>query len=603
MSYSGSADTAAVGGAAVAALVALPAIAAVGATILAVRGVMWCGRKLEENYQHACQAWTDLRERARTEQLGNVEQMGEYLAEQLYLTTGAFVADDQARLAAAATQKQQLEEAFAHTRRMLADARQQAQPQAHSGRSKLALQLRAEIQVARDVVAAGEIARAQAALKGTPQEIQQALQRLRAAWSNASTAGDEQRRLVQLARQALGAVDALLTAIDALRQQTQGSLHLATAARQSSIVALVREAEADLPIQPALAYEKASAAEQEARQLMEAISGQTVAVWNEQQREVSTLRGMLASLAQMMQEAGAVQLLAIDREGGLSERIRRTDERLAALVQSGALLTASQQTRLRGSVELLQREVFALIGSAQQHSLATTIAQTLGGLGFRSGDGGPPALKQQGDTVHVQVVRPPESAGQRDEKVIAFDIGPAGAVAYDFSGYVGDSCVSDARQVFAALREKGVFLLDEQASVQLRRVPGEQVTPEVLRDERFAPQPVRNKTQAELASTLLTVLQKMGYRTIEQRTVGGSIELEAFQGQLGYRVVLSPDGEARILKDAGRTDVSADASDPLAARALQITQQAEEADDTIAHGGRPRSATFRQGRQQIQGQG
>jgi adenosyl cobinamide kinase/adenosyl cobinamide phosphate guanylyltransferase len=578
-------------------------MAAAGATILVARGLIWCGQNLEENYQNACKVWTNLAESARAENMRDVREMGNYLAEQIdYLAAGTgFAADDETRFIAAEQQRQQLDEAFARTRQILANTQQLAQQRTDARRSLLSQRLHAEILAAQDLVPIQEIASARAALEGTQEEMQQALVRLQNAWNSVSTAGSGHQRLTRQARQTLSTVDSLLTAIDALRQNVQGSSHLTSAAQRASIVALVREAEALLDLQPSIALGKARAAEQAARQFMETISGETVAAWNDQQRELNTLRGMLASLTLMLQEARAVQLLDADREERLSERVRHTDERLDALAKGGSLLTASQLARLRAGVEVLKQEVFALVRTTQQHNLARTIAETLADLGFRSGDGTPPALKQQGDAVHIQVVRQSEMLEQQDEKIVSFDIEQDGTVSYDFSGYIGNSCLSDARRVFAALREKGVFLLDEKASAELQSLPGEQVTMETLQDEHFSPQPVQNKTQAELAETLLKVLQKMGYPTIQQRTVGGSIELEAFKGQLGYRVVLSPDGETRILKDAQGTDVSGDAGDPLAAQARQIVQQAVEAEEEVSQKERHRRATFRQKRRQALG--
>ncbi|MGH2481737.1 MAG: hypothetical protein ACRDHW_18960, partial [Ktedonobacteraceae bacterium] len=99
----------------------------------------------------------------------------------------------------------------------------------------------------------------------------------------------------------------------------------------------------------------------------------------------------------------------------------------------------------------------------------------------------------------------------------------------------------------------------------------------------------------------LRVLQKMGYPTIQQRTIGGSIELEAFKGQLGYRVVLAPDGEVRILKDAQSNDVSNDARDPLVVEAQQIIQQTQEIEEEAFEKKRHRPAASQRKKRQALG--
>jgi hypothetical protein len=106
------------------------------------------------------------------------------------------------------------------------------------------------------------------------------------------------------------------------------------------------------------------------------------------------------------------------------------------------------------------------------------------------------------------------------------------------------------------------------------------LTLSTLNQERFHPHLEQNKSQAELAETLKRVLTQM-YPQVHQSSVGGHIELEAFQGQLGYRVVLSPEGEVQVYKDVAHTDVSNDASDPIVAEAQRtLDQQVQEETQT-----------------------
>ncbi|HEU5382457.1 MAG TPA: hypothetical protein VFV38_44160 [Ktedonobacteraceae bacterium] len=585
---------------AIVAVAAVPIVAAAGITILIGRGLIWCGEKLEENYRNACQEWTGLADRVRAENMQNVQEMSSYLTDQMeYLATSAALTFSEiSKSGELEEQKRQLNEAFARAQQALASAQQLTQSRAETRQTLLSRRLQTEIAAAEGLLPAHEIERARVALQATPAEMQQALKRLQEAWERVSEAGNVRNHAIRQTQQTLQAVSARLSAIDALRQNAQSSSQLAFASQQSSIVALVREAETFLNVQPGMALEKARAAEQEARRLTEIISGETIAAWSNQQKELNRLRGMVASLTRMLEEARSIQLLDAGQLQSLTERVQQAQNRLEQADRPGASLTARQLARLQAGVNLVKQEVFALVGSTQQRNIAQTIATTLAELGFRSNNGSSPVLKQQGDSIHIQAITQPETAEQRDEKVISFDIGPNGTVSYDFSGYIGDSCLSDAQRVFSALRQKGIFLLDNKSSARLQQLPNASISAETLQDARFTLEPAQNKTQAELAEALLRVLQRMGYPTIQQRTVGGSIELEAFKGSKGYRVVLAPDGETHILKDAQGTDVSMNASDPLATEAQQIIQQAQEVEEEESETKRHRPTAFRQKKRQ-----
>jgi hypothetical protein len=163
---------------------------------------------------------------------------------------------------------------------------------------------------------------------------------------------------------------------------------------------------------------------------------------------------------------------------------------------------------------------------------------------------------------------------QRDEKVVAFDVSPDGKINYDFSGYVGDTCISEAKRIFDALREKGIFIVDDRAVDELLQTSTENITANLLQQERLHPHIVKNKSQAELADSLRRVLEKMEYPQVHQNSIGGAIELEAFKGPIGYRVILPPDGSAQVLKNASQKDVSNDLQDPVT-REAQLTGQQE----------------------------
>src|SRR5258708_6210822 len=152
--------------------------------------------------------------------------------------------------------------------------------------------------------------------------------------------------------------------------------------------------------------------------------------------------------------------------------------------------------------------------------------------------------------MRIVAVRSGNTPGfRRDDKVVSFDISHDGNLAYDFSGYIGDTCVSEAKEVFAALRAKGVFILDDEAMEALNRLPAERLTPETLGRAPYNPQPAQNKTQTELAERLKEVLARMKFANIQESVNGGCIDVEAFNGNIGYHVVLPPDGSVEVFKN------------------------------------------------------
>src|SRR5258707_869708 len=229
---SGMADVAGVGMGAAAGVVVLAGVAVVGTAILIGKGLVWCGQKLEENYQNACNEYTNLVDRARAENMQNVQEMGNYLANQLdclAASAALTVNGDGPRSGAPGeqqqqlAQKQQLNEAFARTQQILAGAQPLARNSADTRQTLISYRLQTEIAAAQGLLPAQEIARAQAALGKTPAEMQQALTRLQEAWSRVTETGSVRTRTVIQARQALEAVYAQLTALDTLRQNAPSS--------------------------------------------------------------------------------------------------------------------------------------------------------------------------------------------------------------------------------------------------------------------------------------------------------------------------------------------------------------------------------------------
>lgn len=577
MSTAGAGSVAAVvgvvGGAAL-----LAGAAVVGAGILIGKGVVWCGQKIDENYQNACKEFTNLAERARAENMQNITAMNGYMADQFDYLAFSSVTLDNPQPAVIDTKA--MDEAFARVQQALNDANTLVQNRDDTRRKLLVQRLYAEIEAGRGILPEQELKRAEAALHGSSSEMEQAIKHLQEGWSTVTEADSLRKREKRQAQRIIQAVRAQLSAVEAMLQNSKSASRLMLLNQHEAVLNQVRKAEDHLDIHSKAALAEAQVAEQGVRRLMEAISSEMIASMNSRRKEINMLRGMLKSLDTMLQETKTIQLLDAGRVAQLVDRVQKAQAGLDTLEKQAGPAQAQQLARMKARINLLKEDVFATVKTTQQRNFAETITTTLSELGYKASEGNKLTTKRHGDTLHIQaMIDKQPDAEQRDEKIISFDVGPDGAISYDFSGYAGDSCIEDAKRIFTSLRQKGLFILDDRGIERLSRLPAENVTSETLKEAQFEPGIKQNKTQAGLADSLKRVMEKMGYPHIQQRTIGGSIELEAFKGQIGYRVVLSPDGKARVLKDAARVDVSGDARDPVALEARRTIQQLEAAQE------------------------
>ncbi|HET8846895.1 MAG TPA: hypothetical protein VFN35_35860, partial [Ktedonobacteraceae bacterium] len=358
----------------------------------------------------------------------------------------------------------------------MADAQQLTRSQEETRQTLASYRLQAEIAAARGLLDARELAHAEVALRGSEADMQQALTRLQRAWNSITDKGSLEKRQRRQVQQILQAVRVQLVTIHSFVQKRSGSSSLSLAKQEAAIEAQVRECENTLDLNPTLALKQARQAEQAASHLIELISAEVVTDWGKARKEINTLRGMLHSLTSMLKDARQISLLDTGLIQNLETRVQKNLDALGTFETIGNANASAQLPRLKTRIELLKQDVFRVIGTKQQHNVAQTIATTLAEIGF-SASHRPPTLQHHGDTVRVQaVVNQSEEPEQRDEKLIAFEIGLDGAISYDFSGYAGDSCIPDARRVFEALRQKGLFILDDEGLAKLSLLPGANVT-------------------------------------------------------------------------------------------------------------------------------
>src|SRR5205085_2639517 len=104
-------------------------------------------------------------------------------------------------------------------------------------------------------------------------------------------------------------------------------------------------------------------------------------------------------------------------------------------------------------------------------------------------------------------------------------------------------------------RARGVYLLEPEVAEKLYADHPKGLTRQVLDRAQHYPHPIRNKIQTELADRLQQVLRRMQYDNVQVRSMGGCIELDAFNGSIGYHVILEPEGSVQVYKDAQHSDV------------------------------------------------
>ena len=279
-----------------------------------------------------------------------------------------------------------------------------------------------------------------------------------------------------------------------------------------------------------------------------------------------------------MQEATTAQIIASTQSHAFKQRITAIGEHITRAE------TETQGNDLKDlllKLEPFSQEIFRVVSEGQQQRIAGTVASTLAGLGFKANlrSGTAPEVETVGSSLRVRAKRRGDAAQGpqgRDEKLVVFYIEKEGGITYDFSGYMGDECVLEAERIFTALRARGLAVVDSSAMQRLGRQTSNDVIRRLLHDPQLAPRFDVNKRQEHLRAALLKVLREyMGFSQIREFGSGGSLVIDAYNGDIGYHVVLSQEGEAKIMKDG--IDVSKDTGDQLAAAARSVPLEQEVA--------------------------
>lgn len=560
------------GGAAV-----LAAGAIIGTGMLVAQGVMWCGKKMEENVERARNKWIAQQQAAYAESRANVQDMPLFIAgqaESIAAASANLTLNLPSAPSTAPAAQKQLEASLARLRTALDNVKQITQIKTETDRELLQYRLQSEIEALRGLLPQTEIAQAEMALQGTEVAMRQALTGLQDAWNRVSNTQAIKVHQERRARQILRSVSAQLLALDTLLRST-GKEQISYNKQRQEIETQVEEAQKVVDRDPERALPMAEEAQRAVRTLTHAISMDTTRAWDQTRQRVISIQGTLTTLAQMLQEATAIELLDKQRIQDLSRRIDKTQKESQNLIQSMVPASSDQLRQLDENAARLKAEVFRVVKSRQQRKIAEAVATTLGELGFQSNSGSQPVVQDNGDTVHIVATRSGNTPGfRRDDKVVSFDISREGNLTYDFSGYAGDACVSEAKEIFAAFRAKGIFILDSDAMEKLSRIPAENVSVETLNRVRYNPQIEQNKRQAALAEKLKEVFERMKFANIQESVIGGCIDIEAFNGGIGYHVILPPDGSAEVFKN--HVDISANKDDQIVSELSQV-EAAKEA--------------------------
>ena len=274
--------------------------------------------------------------------------------------------------------------------------------------------------------------------------------------------------------------------------------------------------------------------------LKQKVSSNLMEEFDEKHKLLLEAQGRLNALEKMIQEGITAKVITVMQSSSVTNEI-------ALLKKQIAESTLNQQDiqQYLAQIEPLRRRVFRLIGEGQQQGITGIITDTLEELGFTSGSEtkAPPMTEKVGASIRVEA--------RQNEKTVVFYVDRDGGISYDFSGYQGSTCVEEAQKIFTALRKKGIAIADAAAEQELNMYALDTISPDLLLDDKFAPQFEVNKLQTKISTLLVHVLQeKMNFSHIIQNTSGGSIIIDAVSEiGIGYHVILSRQGETTVIKN------------------------------------------------------
>ncbi len=387
--------------------------------------------------------------------------------------------------------------------------------------------------------------------------------------------------------------------------------------QRDAIRQLLSEASIQARSDLAAALHRVAEAGQSVGTLADAVSSELLETRLTVNSQINEQLGVLDALASML--AGVNRLDAPDRPIllRLAERVRELSEEIQQLTGEGLVRARQRLATSIQRISSLREEIFDVVEKFQQRFVAGTIAETVFELGFNLATGEQGPLQENGETLRVvatpvsQPMRRRKSQEdipvqtKRDDRIISFEISRDGDIAYDFIGYTGNACVEDAERIFAALRAKGLYILEPAAAQRMQeaQAQGRRISPQMLNRPEVQAQPTKNKMQAELVERLRAVLASMQYENVAQQVVGGCVEIDAFNGDMGYHAIVMPEGGLKLSKDDGiqEVNIALDSTDPLAIESRKVKGQKKEQSEQASTTPKPRRTTPHQAEREKQG--
>ncbi|HEY1388505.1 MAG TPA: hypothetical protein VGF38_08170 [Ktedonobacterales bacterium] len=562
------------GGAAVGvgALAIVPLVAiglVVGAGVLCYKGIMYCGNQLDKQYAERNSAIAAQKAAEMRAQLARVDTTQQY-----FRTEVRRMAAHAARLDLVAPPPEMVTEAAASTRTFISGQRPRAETLAEAQSSYLRDKLASEIRVGTGKLPDDLMARATNALTAPSSDIQIILDEIDAAWKRAAAERNDQqyeRPKLDLRLRELRAWFAGLR--DSIARQPEID-RTAYDTRLQRIGKQIDEAER-LPI--ATAMGKLAPIEDELDAVTDDIALDVRAARDRVVIAVSPIAAQIENLTAILKDVGneASGLLTAAQIAPLSDALDALKTRAEQIEATG---TMREIDDLATAVADQERKIIDPIKKTQQRQLASIIQATLAEQGFAQD---PMAKPRPGDTLAVVGARQQlTQEGAADQRRVTFEVSPDCAISYDFSGYVGESCLVDAERIFTALAQKGIYIVSDEDMAKLRERA--ESTSNLLRDAGdMVVKPVMNKRQAVLASRILEVLQGMGYQIINRETIGDTVYFDASHDGLGFfSVAVDGEGDARIFTDRDHTQrITAYSDDDLVKRLASAGSQQERGEE------------------------
>jgi hypothetical protein len=527
--------------------------------------LMWCGRKMKQNYQSASQSFTDLARSELEAQRANKEDRRQKLSNLIeQFTVDRFspiwqqqrtdLVQQQEQVAIADLLKNaQLTPNAPEQTRLLKEERE---------REMWQRALLDELTASHNILNVATITRARAALQGSAQEIRTACQRLSQERQHAlQTITDTQllranqehqaRHILEQVQKELGVMHHMLV-------QSYGEIDQRFADQVRGIEHLLQEGrERTNSVQSTYDPDRALLDAQHARRDLQRFKEQVTTIVTEQldhrEQQRMEARGNLDALEHMVKEAQEGKVM-MTRSG--QELHQRIEELRMALDQVDISRANNELQRQVERIEPLTQRIFREVGEGQQKVTVQVIAETLTELGYYDDleQQNAPRISMSGPGMKVSAKRAADEAveeeGAKNERVVTFTVDRDGMISYDFSGYKGKECLKASHEVFTALKKKGITILDYADAKRVEDAPAGSLTPQMLVNSPLAPHIVVNKQQAILSEKIMDILYtKMHFSRVFQSASDGSIIIEALQGNIGYHITLMSDGETSLLRN------------------------------------------------------